>query len=52
MQVLEEHGEYLQLLDNQKLTHRIFSATYELIAQDYVSPGNGKEITIDLKSAL
>ena len=49
MKVPEAQNEYLQYLDGQRLTHRVFSATYELIAQDYVDPGNGREILINMK---
>lgn len=49
--VPKTHDEYLQLLNGQELTHRIFSATYELIAQDYVDPGNKGEITINFNKA-
>ncbi len=52
IQVPKEHDDQLQLLSNQKLTHRIFSATYELIAQDYFDPDNGTEIKIDVKRLL
>lgn len=50
--VPKEHEEQLQLLHTQILTHRIFSAVYELIAQDYVDPGSRKEIIIDIKRKL
>jgi hypothetical protein len=50
--VPKEHEEQLQLLHTQILTHRIFSAAYELIAQDYVDPGSGEEIMIDIKRKL
>ncbi len=42
------HEQHLQLLTGQELTHRIFSATYELIAQDYRNPDKKREITIEL----
>lgn len=46
--VPEKHDEHLQLLNSQELTHRIFSATYELIAQQYVDPSSNQEISISM----
>ena len=50
--VPEHHDEHLQILSTQRLTHRIFSATYELIANDYVHPGDTKEFMIDMKKII
>ena len=50
--VPEKHDEHLQLLNSQKLTHRIFSAAYELIAQDYTNPGNRDVIEIDMSKII
>jgi hypothetical protein len=46
------HDTHLQFLRSQKLTHRLFSAAYELIAQDFVNPGKQSEILIDIKKIL
>jgi hypothetical protein len=46
--VPKKHDEHLQLLNSQELTHRIFSATYELIARQYVDPNNNQEISINI----
>lgn len=50
--VLEEYDKHLQLLSSQRLTHRFFSASYELIAQNCVYPDYSKEIIIDMKKIL
>lgn len=52
IEVPEKHDEHLQLLSTQKLTHRIFSATYELIADNYVHPESHKEMVIDVKKLV
>lgn len=36
--VPKTHDKHLQLFNSQELSHRIFSATYELIAQEYAFP--------------
>ncbi|MEI7758963.1 MAG: Gfo/Idh/MocA family oxidoreductase [bacterium] len=48
IEVPENHDQHLQLLNSQKLTHRLFSATYELIALDYNDPGNSNFVSIDM----
>lgn len=40
--------EYAQTLDNQWLTHKIFSTAYELIARNFEDPKNKDKILIDL----
>lgn len=46
MPVLEVHDAQLQLLDTQELTHRIFSASYELLARNHVEPNVPSSIRI------
>jgi hypothetical protein len=46
--VPQKHDEHLQLLNSQALTHKIFSAAYELIAQEYVDHDSKQEISIDV----
>lgn len=48
MPVPEVHDEQLQLLDSQELTHRIFSASYELLAKNYEEPNTLPCIRISL----
>ena len=48
LHVPEIHDEHLQLLNTQELTHRIFSASYELIAKKYAEPQNMHSIRIEL----
>lgn len=42
------HDEHLQLLTTQEITHRIFSASYELIAMKHAEPNNLASIRINL----
>jgi hypothetical protein len=46
--VPDVHDEHLQLLTTQELTHRIFSASYELLAQKYAEPSKMHNIRIEL----
>lgn len=46
--VPEAHDSHLQLLTTQELTHRIFSASYELIAKKYADPKATPSIRIEL----
>lgn len=48
LQIPAEYDRHLQLLSTQRLTHRLFSSAYELIAEEYVSPGRYNKIMIDL----
>lgn len=43
-----KHDEHLQLLRSQKLTHRLFSSAYVLIAKDFAYPGKSNQIMIEL----
>lgn len=52
LEVPSEQTKQLQTLQGQRLTHRIFSAAYELIAEDYLRPKNNDEVTIDIKEYL
>lgn len=42
------HDEHLQFLRSQKLTHKLFSSAYVLIAEDFEHPGKSNEIIIEL----
>ncbi len=46
--VPDSHDKQLQLLDTQELTHRIFSASYELLAKNHVEPNVLSSIRIPL----
>ena len=48
LSVPKVHDEHLQLLTTQELTHRIFSASYELIASDFIEPDKVHKIKINL----
>lgn len=52
IEVPERHDEHLQLLKTQRLTHRLFSATYELIAEDYARPDSTRELIVDIKKVI
>ena len=46
--VSADHLAQLQFIEDQGLSHRIFSASYEQIARQYVDPHNRDEISITL----